>query len=119
MKRFAMFCAAVLAACGMASAQTSADAIRVHFDRPVMAAGTELAAGDYTIQIMPASGNVVLSVRSDAGRQAALLVNPLRIRAGASAKGESVTLIRRGDQYWLDQVWLAPDVGFEVLQPAQ
>ena len=103
----------------MASAQFAADAIKVHFDRTVIAAGTELAPGDYTIRMMPSgSGNLILEVRSESGTQAALLVNPVRVKNEAYVKGESVVLSRYGDQYWLHQVWLAPDMGFEVLQQA-
>lgn len=118
MKMFSMVMAAALAVCGVANAQFAADAIKVHFDRPVIAAGTELAPGDYTIRMMPSgSGNLILEVRSESGTQA-LLVNPVRVKGASYVKGESVILSRHGDQYWLDQVWLTPDMGFEVLQQA-
>ncbi len=116
MKRFLMICAAALVACGLAGAQTSTDTIRVHFEYPVIVSGTELPAGNYTIQITPSSGaNVLLTLRSESGRQSMLLVNPVRApRAGAA--GGTVVLSRQGEQYRLEQVWMTEDLGFELIR---
>jgi len=83
-----------------------------------MVAGTEIPAGENTIQVLSASdGNVVLLVRSESGPQAFVLTN--RLNGGAPrVSGEvHVTLQRRGDVYRLDQIWLADHTGFQVLQP--
>src|SRR5882762_3888542 len=110
-------CAALLGVCGIASAYNSMDTMKFHSATAIMVAGTELPAGDNTIQVLGASdGNVVLLVRSESGPQAFVLTNRLN---GATPQGNGevrVTLQRRGDVYRLDQIWLTDHIGFQVLQ---
>ncbi len=114
MRLFMTICAAALTFCGAASAQFSQGSIKVHFDRPVIAGTAELAAGDYTIRALPTGGNLTVMVRSDSGGRAILLVNPLRVQR-PEGNPVGVVLGRRGGQYVLEQVWLSPDIGYELL----
>jgi hypothetical protein len=110
-------CAGLLGVCGIASANNSVDMMKFHSATAIMVAGTELPAGDNTIQVLGASeGNVVLLVRSESGPQAFVLANRLN---GAAPQGNGevhVTLQRRSDVYRLDQIWLTDHTGFQVLQ---
>jgi hypothetical protein len=117
MKNLLMLCAAALLLSGAAGAQTTPDGLRVRFDTPVIASGTELPAGNYEIRLIPSNtGNAVLSVRSETGGHSVLLVNPVRLHGDAGDKGASVVLGRRGTEYVLQQVWLSDQMGFEPLQ---
>src|SRR5712672_4036589 len=78
-------CAVLLAVCGIASAHNSMDMMKFHSATAIMVAGTELPAGDNTIQVLGVSdGNVVLLVRSESGQQAFVLTNRLN---GEAPKG--------------------------------
>jgi len=91
--------------------------VKFHSSTAIMVAGTELPAGDNTIQVRGVSdGNVVLLVRSESGPQAFVLTNRL-YDAAPHGNGEvQVTLQRRGDVYRLDRIWLHEHTGYQVLQ---
>ena len=121
MKAFAMICAVVCAIGGTAFAQSVTDTLNLQLDRPMVVNSTELPAGHFTIQILSTGGggNTALLVRSDSGAQASVLVNRLNSPDPKAIPGANVTLTRQGNDYVLDQVWLSPNVGFQVLHPAQ
>jgi hypothetical protein len=115
MKLIATLCAAAaMILVGLGRAQTTSDLVKVHFSTPVTVGVTELPAGDATIQVMEnGGGNVTLLVRSAAGPQCNVLVNPI-----TSTEDHAITvkLIRRDDNYSFDQVWITPNNGYEVLR---
>ncbi len=119
MKKFAMLCAVVWAIGGSAFAQSITDTVTLQTDRPVMVNRTEFPAGHLTIQLLGAigGGNVALVVRSDSGTEAGVLVSRLHHQEPNSGPEVRVKLIRHGNEYYLDQVWLSENVGFQLLQP--
>jgi hypothetical protein len=110
-------CAVLLGICGAASAQDPTDLVKFHSGTAIMVAGTELPAGDNTIQVRGISdGNVVLLVRSEFGPQAFVLTNRLNDNAPHGNGEVQVTLQRRGNVYRLDHIWLPDQTGYQVLQ---
>ncbi len=111
--------AVLLGVCGAASAQDPMELVKFHSSTAIMVAGTELPAGDDTIQVRGISdGNVVLLVRSEFGPQAFVLTNRLNGDAPHGNGEVQVTLQRRGDLYRLDHIWLPDHTGYQVLQPS-
>jgi hypothetical protein len=119
MRKLMMICAAALAVCGAAGALTFNDRMKVHFDQPVIAGETVLPAGDCTIQMLDPADNTssVLLIRSESGVQTMVLTN--RLSLNDSAKGAKITIIREGDAYRLNRVWLSETEGFELLDTAK
>jgi hypothetical protein len=106
-----------LGVCGAALAHNATDVMKFHCSTAIMVAGTELPAGDNTIQVLDTSrGNVVLLVRSESGAQALVLVNRLNSTPAHGNDAVTITLQRRGNVYTLDQIWLPDHTGFEVLR---
>ncbi len=111
--------AVLLGVCGAASAQDPLELVKFHSSTAIMVAGTELPAGDDTIQAIGASdGNVVLLVRSEFGPQAFVLTNRLNGAAHHGNGDAQVTLQRRGNVYRLDRIWLSDLIGYQVLHLA-
>jgi hypothetical protein len=117
MKSLITTCAVLLGVCAAASAHDSMDTMKFHSATAIMVAGTELPAGDNTIQVLSVSdGNVVLLVRSDSGPQAFVLTN--RLSGAPQAGGEvHVTLQHRGNVNQLDQIWFPDHTGYQVVRP--
>jgi hypothetical protein len=110
-------CAVLLGGCGIASAHDSMDLMKFHSATAIMVAGTELPAGDNTIDVLAGStGNVVLLIRSESGAQVLVLTNRLDGEAPQGNHEVHVTLQRRENGYRLDQIWLPDHTGFQVLQ---
>jgi hypothetical protein len=110
-------CPLLLGVCGIASANDSTDMMKFYSATTIMVAGTEIPAGDNTIQVLGASdGNVVLLVRSESGPQAFVLANRLNGEAPQGNHEAHVTLQRRENGYRLDQIWLTDHKGFELLR---
>jgi hypothetical protein len=117
MKTLRTICAVLLGVGGIASAQNSTDVMKFHSATAIIVAGTQLPAGDNTIQAMGISdGSVVLLVRSESGPQVFVLTNRLNAEAPQANREEHVTLQRHENGYRLDQIWLADHTGFQVLQ---
>lgn len=111
--------AVILGACGASAANTTIDMVKFHSSTPIMIAGTELPAGDNTIQVLDGSdGNAVLLVRSESGQQAMVLTNRLNASGIHADSAAQVTFQRRGNVYRLDRIWLDDRTGFQVLQSA-
>ena len=116
MRNVTTICAVLLGICGAASARNPTDMMKFHCSTAIMVAGTELPAGDNTIQVLDGTGgNTVLLVRSASGPQALVLVNRLNGTAPHGNEAVTVTLQRRDNVYTLDQIWLSDRTGFEVL----
>src|SRR5712671_1681356 len=110
-------CTSLLGICGIASANDSTDMMKFYSATAITVAGTEIPAGDNTIQVLGTNnGNVVLLVRSESGPQALVLTNRLHGEALQTNREAHVTLERRENGYKLDQIWMADHKGFEVLQ---
>jgi hypothetical protein len=110
-------CVVLAGICGVASAQEPTDLVKFHSSTAIMVGGTELPAGNDTIQVRGINdGNVVLLIRSESGPQAFVLTN--RLDGGVShGTGEvQVTLQRQGNVYRLDHIWLPDHTGYQVLQ---
>ena len=109
--------AVLLGVCAAASAQDPMDLVKFHSATAIMVGGTELPAGEDTIQVRGINdGNVVLLVRSEFGPQAFVLTNRLNDAAHHGNGEVQVTLQRRGDVYRLDHIWLPDHTGYQVLQ---
>jgi hypothetical protein len=116
MKTLRTIGAVLLATCGIGSAHNAMDMVKFHTSTAITVAGTELPAGDNTIQMIDSGrGNVVLLVRSEAGPQAIVLANRLNGAAPHGSDKVQVTLQRRGDVYGLDQIWVSNRNGFQIL----
>jgi len=118
MKLFTMLCAAAIAVCGSAVAQTQVDRITVHFATPVTVGATTLPAGDCSIQVLRGSSdNLVLELRSAAPAQSPILVQVSRFNdSNVSTNGHtSVILNRRNNAYQLNQIVFADQTGFQFL----
>ena len=112
MKNFLTICAAGLSICGFLNAQNAIDTMSVHFAAPVVVGEKTLPAGDCMIHVIRGSGDgIVLSVRSESGETAAVLVN--RMNDGKE-EGAGVVLGRRGNDLLLERVWLPDHTGFTV-----
>jgi len=110
--------AALSGVCGAFAANTN-DLVKFHSTTPILIAGTELPAGDDTIQVLDGTdGNAVLLVRSESGQQVMVLTNRLNGTGIHAACAAQVTLQRRGNVYRLDRIWLDDRTGFQVLQPS-
>jgi hypothetical protein len=108
--------AVLLGVCGIAGAQNSMDIMKFRSATAFVVAGTELPAGDDTIQMLGVSdGNVVLLVRSESGPQAFVLTNRLTAEAPKGNGEVHVTLQRHENGYRLDQIWMSDHTGFQVL----
>ena len=116
MRLLAMITAVVCMLGGSAFAQSYTDSIKVQIDHPVIVNGVELPAGQFTIQIMTpgGGGSAALVVRSASGAYAGVIVNRLT-QPNSSNTYPSVSLLRRGDQYLFDKLWLSENVGYEVM----
>jgi hypothetical protein len=115
MKTISTAFAFALAVCGAASA---ADSVNVHFSAPVLIGEKLLPAGDARINVLRGSNSVILTVRSEAGSSAAVVVN--RITEQADEQGRAtVVLGRQGKDLRLERVWLDDGNGFAVLPDAQ
>ena len=116
MKHLTTICAVLLGICGVASANNATDMMKFHCSTAIMVAGTELPAGDNTIQVLDNRvGSIVLLVRSESGAQALVLVNRLNSTPPRGNEAATVILQRRDNVYTLDQIWLSDRTGFEVL----
>ena len=122
MKIMMTICAAAIAICGTLGAQsaTSLDQMRVHFSTPVEVAGSTVAAGDCSIQVLRGSSdNIVLALRPESGRAISVLVNRLTDTDDATDnKSPQVILSRHGSDYRFERIVMPDHSGFEVL-PAQ
>jgi len=116
MRAFWMICAAALAFCGMASAQSGPETVRVHFDQAVMVGSVEIPAGDVTIEELSFAPDVMLLVRSKAGPQTTVMANRVTAPEGGDSHGASVVLTRTEAGYRLHRIWVTPVSGFELLQ---
>jgi hypothetical protein len=116
MKVLAMMCALVCAIGGTAFAQSNTDTIKVQLDHPVIVNGVELPSGAYTIRILTTgnSNNTALVLRGESGPEASVIVNRLHY-LDSKAGNASVRLMRHGSEYLLDEIWLSPYVGFQVM----
>ncbi len=115
MKILTTICTVLLGVCGTALAHDSM-ALKLHSSTAFMVGGTELPAGDNTIQMLDSSdGNIVLLVRSTAGPKAMVLTNPLHGTAPVGHGEVQVSLQHRGNVYRLDQIWLPDHTGFQIL----
>ena len=116
MKTLRTICAVVMGACGAASAHNAMDMVKFHSSTTITIAGTELPAGDNTIQMLDSGrGDVVLLVRSESGPQAIVLANRLSGAAPHGSDKVQVTLERHGNTCALDQLWLSNHDGFQIL----
>jgi hypothetical protein len=116
MKQFARTCAAILMAFGLLQAQNG-NLVKVHFATPVTAGVTELPAGDVTIQPIEIGADTIsLLVRSASGPQTTVLVNRISRSADSRRPDASVDLVRKGDTYILDEVWVSDTQGFQVIR---
>ena len=112
MKIFTTLCGVALAICGALNAQ-SPDRISVRFPAPVMINGATLPAGDATIQVIHGAGNMILSVHSESGENASVLVN--RLTDTASEDQPRVILDHTGNVYRLNRVLLTDHTALQVL----
>jgi hypothetical protein len=113
MKRL-MIAALILAA--TAVAQTIPESLKLHLSTPASVSDAVLQPGDYTIRTSETSGNVVLSIESDRGRAHVLAIAS---RLGSNpTEFNQVVLVRDGDAYRLDKVWIGND-GYEILHTAR
>ena len=109
-----MITAAALAVSAFAQAP---EALELHLAMPATVSGVVLAAGDYTIRATDGSGNIVLSIRSTTTKTHVLaLANPIN-DANTLAAADRVTLVRDGDTYRIDKVWIGY-TGYEILHRA-
>jgi hypothetical protein len=117
MKMMTMICAAAMAVCGLASAQSLPDNISVHFDVPVMVGETTFPAGDCNIQVLRGSDNVILKFSSTSTSAGATLVQVNRlIDTDSPANGSAtITLTRRSNTYQFDKLIFPDHTGFQVI----
>ena len=118
MKVWMTLSAAALAVCGSAVAQFQVDRISVHFATPVSVAGSLIPAGDCNIQVLRgSSANVVLKFQSEAPEQSAILVQVNRLsNSNVEVNGHaSVVLSHNSKGYQLEQIVLADQTGFQVI----
>ena len=102
--------AVLIAALGLSAATT--DLLRVNLATPVMVGSVEMQPGVCTVQQMSNGGsNIVLLVRCEGEQQSTVLAN--RMLGTADSKTGVVLNLRNG-RYVLDQVWLNPEVGFQI-----
>ncbi|HEX3747211.1 MAG TPA: hypothetical protein VHW09_24915 [Bryobacteraceae bacterium] len=119
MKNMITIFAAAIALCGMASAQqaTSVDQVKVHFDTPVLAGGSVVAAGDCKIQVLRgATDNLILAMHPQTG--GTVFVIATRASNGTTSADQSksakVVLSKRGDTYRFDRIVMPDQSGFEI-----
>jgi len=118
MKIWMTLCAAALAVCGSALAQVQVDRISVHFATPVTVAGSMIPAGDCIIQVLRGSSDsVVLKFQPEATAQSAILVQVNRLNdSNVETNGHaSVVLSHNSKGYQLEQIVLADQTGFQVI----
>ncbi len=121
MKVLAMLCAVVCAIGGSAFAQSVTDTVKIQIDRAIVVNGTELPAGQFTIQLFtPGAGaSSAVLVRSESGAHASVMVSRLHQTDLTAVDGATVILDKRGENYVLDQIWISPNIGYQVLQPSR
>jgi hypothetical protein len=115
MKIFTTVCCAALAFGSAIYAQSSADHMTVHFDKPVMVGETKLPAGDCDIRVMRGSSDTtILVLRSESGRTIAALASHLTDDEAAGNDNASIILNRRGDDLQLSRVLFSDHSGYQL-----
>lgn len=117
MKTLRLFVIALIAVSATLMAQSPADSVKVHFDRPVMVGTTQMPAGECTITIYNGNnGNIALLVRSTTGAQVAVLAMANTEAQFDHNRQTSATLALKDGVYRLDKLWVAEKgVTYDVL----
>ncbi len=113
MKKLAAITITAVALAAAAFAQTP-ESLKMHLSMPATVSGVVLSPGDYAVRLWDDTNNAVLSFESETTNTHVLaLANSM----GVSLKpGEvnHVSLVRDGDTYRIDKVWIG-DEGYEVI----
>jgi hypothetical protein len=114
MKLFTFVFAAALAFSGAISAQNLTDRINVNFPNPVMVNGVTLPAGEAYIQVVRNASTVMLTVRSESGEHATVLVS--RVNTADSENHDTKVILDQKDGlYRLNRVLLPDHTALQVL----
>jgi hypothetical protein len=108
--------AAALAMAGTMLAQSTTDRINAHFSTPVVAGGSTLPAGDYTIQVLRGSSdNIILVLRSESGAAVSVSANRFTDSSAATSDRVNLVLVRHGGAYQLDSILFPDRTGFQLI----
>ena len=113
MKLFTVILGAALVIGSALSAQTFNDRIAVNFPGPVVVNGVTLPAGDATIQVVHNTGTIMLTVRSQSGEHAMVLVS--RVDSTENENAAKVILDQKDGAYRLNRVLLPDHTALQIL----
>ena len=114
MKLLTFVFGAALAFSSALSAQNLTDRITVNFPNPVLVNGVTLPAGEASIQVVRNASTVMLTVRSESGEHAMVLVS--RVNTADNENHDTKVILGQKDGlYRLNRVMLPDHTALQVL----